>query len=199
MTVQWQPRYCYSFGKKFLKGKKKNGGKYFKRKMCWLGKNMWVKVEKICSSCFSRNQQSGFFQFAVFYLKTQVYMFYRPNQQLLHSEGACISLRAWKHSKHQAGKAISPPHHHLLFCTGSTAELFFPTLYLTLECKRDFTAIFRLDTVARDEVELKTYPIYSFIPISCRLTWTCQSPTFQACVLCWNILIYKVELRNWLL
>lgn len=124
MTAKWHPRYCYSFGKKILKGKKKNGGKYFKRKMCWLGKNMWVKVEKICSSCFSRNQQSGFFQFAVFYLKTQVYMFYRPNQQLLHSEGACISLRAWKHSKHQAGKAISPPHHHLLFCTGSTAELF---------------------------------------------------------------------------
>lgn len=56
-----------------------------------------------------------------------------------------------------------------------------------------------LGWTARDEVELKTCPIYSFIPTSCRLTWTRQSRTFQVCAFCWNILINKVESRNWLL
>lgn len=159
--------------------------------MSWLRKSMSAKAEKNMFFMFQQRQRVWFFPVCSFLPEN-------TNLYVLQTKSAAVAL--WRslylpeNVKTQQAPGwqshlTSPPPSPVLHWQHCS---IISSLYFSLECKRGFTAIFRLDR-AGDEVKLKIYSIYSFIPISYRLTWTRQFTTFRACALCWNILIYKVE------
>lgn len=163
MTVKWHPRYCYSFVKIFKKEKKKNGReKYFKRKMSWLGKSMWAKVEKNMFFMFQQRPTICFFP---------VFSFLPENTSLCVLQTTSAAVTLWRslylpeNTKTQQAPGwqshLTPQH---ISCSALAAlQSYFP--HCTSPWDATEISQLSLDWTARDEVELKTCPIYSFIPI----------------------------------
>lgn len=196
MTVKWHPRYCYSFVKIFKKEKKKREGEILQEENELTRKKYVSKSGKKYVLHVSAETDNLFFSSFQFSTWKHKFMCFTDHIS------SCYTLKEpvspWEHENTASARLAKPSHPpaHLLLCTGSTAELF-PTLYLTLGCNRDLTAIFRLDSKRWSWTE--NLPNIFLYPYFCRLTWTRQSTTFQVCAFCWNTLINNVESRNWLL